>query len=103
MDSDGSTKYVPGESKDNNDVTLENQQQPGNLDIQSGTDLTSAIPTDVNNIHHLGYTPAMTHHETKRQRSASPAGPSTSDDEDCMLRHRLFHLYCFALIGKPVE
>lgn len=102
MESDGSAKDVPSQKKDNNNVVQENQQQPGNLDIQSGTELTSAIPVDANNARHLEFTPTMTYKETKRQRSASPTAPSTSDDEDCMLKYHLCRLYCFALAGTSV-
>ncbi|KAF9545435.1 hypothetical protein EC957_010965 [Mortierella hygrophila] len=90
MDSDGSAKDVPGQSKDNDDVAQRNQQEQGNSDNQSGTKLTSSIPSNSNNKQEpspIKFTPAMTHHEIKRQRSASPAGPTTytSDDEDLAL------------------
>lgn len=96
MDSDGSAKDVSGQSKDNDDVAQENQKEQDSSDIQSGTELTSAIPSDSNNKQvrsSIKSTPAMTHNETKRQRSASPAGPTTSDDEDCTLSHHLCRLF----------
>ncbi|KAK5815915.1 hypothetical protein F5H01DRAFT_379616 [Linnemannia elongata] len=88
MDRDGSAKNVPGQSKDNDVVAQENQQEQDSSDIRSGTELTSTIPSDSNNKQKrsaIKSTPALTHHEAKRERSASPAGPTTSDDEDLAL------------------
>ncbi|KAF8944931.1 hypothetical protein BGZ47_003479 [Haplosporangium gracile] len=90
MESDGSAKDVPDQDRDNDDVAQGNQQEePDTLDIQSGTELTSAISNKANNTHKqlspIRSTPVKTHHETKRQRSASPTGPTTSDDEDSLL------------------
>lgn len=96
MDRDGSAKNVPGQSKDNDVVAQENQQEQDSSDIRSGTELTSTIPSDSNNKQKrsaIKSTPALTHHEAKRERSASPAGPTTSDDEDCKLSHHLCRLF----------
>ncbi|KAG0076479.1 hypothetical protein BGZ90_008639 [Linnemannia elongata] len=49
MDRDGSAKNVPGQSKDNDVVAQENQQEQDSSDIRSGTELTSTIPSDSNN------------------------------------------------------